>query len=118
MLKRSGAQRSHALQEQGFTVFIISWRNPDAELRHLGLDDYLLEGVMEALVHVRIQTKAKRVHSMGYCLGGTFLSIVAALMAKGYEYEPRLPELASVTLLAAQTDFTEPGCGHRSQRGF
>ena len=97
------------LVEQGFTVFIISWRNPDAELRHLGLDDYLLEGVMEALAQVHMQTKAKRVHSMGYCLGGTFLSIVAALMAKGYDYVHPLPELASVSLLAAQTDFTEPG---------
>ena len=97
------------LVEQGFTVFIISWRNPTAELRHLGMDAYLMDGVMEALAQVHRQTKAKRVHSMGYCLGGTFLSIVAALMAKGFEYVHPLPELASVSLLAAQTDFTEPG---------
>lgn len=107
---------------QGHTVFIISWRNPDASDRDLGMQDYLQLGVMEAMAAVKAQTGAPRIHSMGYCLGGTFLSIVAAALgrqqgAAGTPHRRRsdslsadqLPELASVTLLAAQTDFSEPG---------
>ena len=108
---------------QGYTVFIISWRNPDASDRDLGMQDYLQMGVMDALAAVKERAGAPRVHALGYCLGGTFLSIVAAAMGRhtrmaqnqtaGRRVEDRsmerLPELASVTLLAAQTDFSEPG---------
>ena len=108
---------------QGYTVFIISWRNPDASDRDLGMQDYLQMGVMDALAAVKERAGAPRVHALGYCLGGTFLSIVAAAMGRhtrmaqnqtaGRRAEDRsmerLPELASVTLLAAQTDFSEPG---------
>ena len=109
---------------QGYTVFIISWRNPDASDRDLGMQDYLQMGVMDALAAVKERADAPRVHALGYCLGGTFLSIVAAAMGRhtrmaqnqsagGRRAEDRamerLPELASVTLLAAQTDFSEPG---------
>ncbi len=107
------------LVSQGFTVFMISWRNPDADDRDLGMDDYLLGAVMQALRQTRLISNASAVHAMGYCLGGTFLAIVAALMgskeftareAKQSEaQEAPLPTLASVTLLAAQTDFSEAG---------
>jgi polyhydroxyalkanoate synthase len=107
------------LVSQGFTVFMISWRNPDADDRDLGMDDYLLGAVMQALRQTRLISNASAVHAMGYCLGGTFLAIVAALMgskeftareAKQSEtQETPLPALASVTLLAAQTDFSEAG---------
>ena len=113
------------LVAQGFTVFIISWRNPDASDRDLGMCDYLQRGVMDAMAVVQERSGAGRIHAMGYCLGGTFLSIVAAALGqrkpaqKGAAQNRRraddrsqlehLPELASVTLLAAQTDFTEPG---------
>jgi polyhydroxyalkanoate synthase len=107
------------LVSQGFTVFMISWRNPDADDRDLGMDDYLLGAVMQALRQTRLISNASAVHAMGYCLGGTFLAIVAALMgskeftareAKHSEtQETPLPALASVTLLAAQTDFSEAG---------
>ncbi len=99
------------LVAQGYTVFMISWRNPDAGDRDLGLQDYLQMGVMEAMAAIKAQTGAPRIHSLGYCLGGTFLSIVAAALGRP-ENAPRwghLPALASVTLLAAQTDFSEPG---------
>ncbi|MFM7760167.1 MAG: PHA/PHB synthase family protein [Burkholderiaceae bacterium] len=107
------------LVSQGFTVFMISWRNPDASDRDLGMDDYLLGAVMQALRQTRLISNASAVHAMGYCLGGTFLSIVAALMGSD-EFMAReatqtetketpLPTLASVTLLAAQTDFSEAG---------
>ncbi|QNP58786.1 PHA/PHB synthase family protein [Paenacidovorax monticola] len=108
---------------QGHTVFIVSWRNPDASDRDLGMQDYLRMGVMEAMAAVRAQTGAPRIHALGYCLGGTFLSIVAAALARSQgdarpaarggrraaPASPGLPELATVTLLAAQTDFSEPG---------
>ena len=107
---------------QGYTVFIVSWRNPDASDRDLGMQDYLRLGVMEAMAAVKERTQAPRIHALGYCLGGTFLAMVAA--ALGHEsradqgkgparehvaFPPHMPELASVTLLAAQTDFSEPG---------
>jgi polyhydroxyalkanoate synthase len=99
---------------QGHTVFMISWRNPDASDRDLGLDDYLRMGVMEAMAAVKKQTSEPRLHAMGYCLGGTFLSIVAAVLGRKSSQRGRrtgadMPALASVTLLAAQTDFSEPG---------
>lgn len=89
---------------QGFTVFIISWRNPDAEDRDLTMEDYRRLGVMAALEEVQTLVPGQRVHAAGYCLGGTMLAIAAAAM--GCRASDRL---ASITLLAAQVDFTEPG---------
>lgn len=100
------------LVDKGYTVFMVSWRNPDESCRELGLEDYLQTGVMEAMAAVRQATGANRIHSLGYCLGGTFLSIVAAALGRKDAVataDPRMPQLASVTLLAAMTDFTEPG---------
>ncbi|MDO9074700.1 MAG: poly-beta-hydroxybutyrate polymerase N-terminal domain-containing protein [Rubrivivax sp.] len=127
------------LVDQGFTVFMMSWKNPDADDRELGMQDYLRRGVMEAMAVVKSRADAPRIHALGYCLGGTFLAIVAAVLGRlqrqaaarptapntpaaargaaappprrrGDDLRPEsLPELASVTLLAAQTDFSEPG---------
>ena len=92
------------LVEKGHTVFMISWKNPDATDRDLGLADYVQLGFLDALAEVRRLVPGHKVHAVGYCIGGTLLSIAAALLAARHDHS-----LASVSLFAAQADFSEPG---------
>lgn len=92
------------LVERGHTVFIVSWKNPGADDRDLGMDDYLRLGAMAALNAIAELLPSRRIQGVGYCLGGTLLSIAAATLAR--EGDTRL---ASLTLLASETDFREPG---------
>ena len=91
------------LVEQGHTVFMLSWRNPDVRDRELGVDHYLRLGIRAAIEAANAIT-GQRLHAVGYCLGGTFLAMLAASMAgRGDD------RIASLTLLAAEVDFTEAG---------
>jgi len=100
------------LVQQGHTVYMLSWRNPDAADRDLSMDDYLNLGVFDALRAIgKLHGRKQPVHAMGYCLGGTLMAIAAAAVARrgGCEQAHDVPPLRSLTLLAAQTDFSEPG---------
>ncbi len=92
------------LVSQGHTVFMVSWKNPTANDRDLGMDDYLRLGIRAAIDAVAHIVPDRKIHSVGYCIGGTLLSIASASLAA--EGDRRL---TSMTLLAAQQDFSEPG---------
>ena len=92
------------LVKSGHTVFMISWHNPGVDDRDLGMDDYLQLGMLDALTTIQAILPKRKIHAVGYCLGGTLLSIAAA-----YLTDQDAGPFQSVTLLAAQTDFSEAG---------
>ena len=92
------------LVDQGHTVFCISWINPGADDRDLGMDDYLDQGFHAALNAVNTIVPHTKVHSAGYCLGGTLLATTLAYLAA-----KRQKRIASATFFTTMTDFTEPG---------
>jgi polyhydroxyalkanoate synthase subunit PhaC len=92
------------LVEQGYTVFMISWKNPTSEDRDLGLEDYINLGILSALNVIGHIVPHQKVHTVGYCIGGTLLMMAAAEMAKKKD-----DRLKSITLFAAGIDFEEAG---------
>lgn len=92
------------LVKKGHTVFMISWKNPKKKDRNLSMDDYLNLGILSSLDVINSVIPKQKVHLVGYCLGGTLTAIATATLARNNDNR-----LASMTLFAAQTDFTEPG---------
>jgi polyhydroxyalkanoate synthase len=90
--------------DQGHTVFVVSWVNPDAKLAEKGFEDYMLEGPYAALDAIEKATGEKSVNAIGYCLGGTLLSATLAHMAA-----KRDTRIKSATFFTTMVDFTESG---------
>jgi len=90
--------------DQGVTVFVISWVNPDKSLGTKTWDDYMKEGPLTAMDVIERATGEMKVHTMGYCVGGTLLATTLAWLA-----DKRRQRVTSATLLAAQVDFTHAG---------
>jgi polyhydroxyalkanoate synthase len=95
------------LVDQGFSVFITSWKNPDAAMSDVRLDDYLLEGVNEAVRVAAEFCKVPQVHLVGYCIGGTLVSTYMAWANKRFGVD-KVP-VAHWTLFTTLTDFSHPG---------
>ena len=92
------------LVSQGHTVFMVSWKNPTESDRNLGMDDYLRLGIRAAFDAVSRIVPDQKIHTAGYCIGGTLLSIAEAMFAAEGDHRT-----ATMSLLAAQQDFSEPG---------
>jgi polyhydroxyalkanoate synthase subunit PhaC len=92
------------LVDCGHTVFILSWKNPTTKDRELALEDYLHQGVLAAIAQIAHVCPGRSIHSIGYCLGGTLLAMAAALLGR-----EKNNVLQTVTLLASQVDFHDPG---------
>ncbi len=92
------------LVAEGFTVFLTSWVNPDSRLAGLGFDDYVMKGVIQAVDVVASVCRTKRINAVGYCSGGTMLSVAQSLMRARDD-----KRIVSCTLIATQTDFSDPG---------
>ena len=90
--------------DQGHTVFVISWVNPDERLAQKSFDAYVKEGILAALDAIERQTGEKEVNAAGYCLGGTLLATTLAYLAA-----KRQKRIASATFFTTMTDFTDPG---------
>ena len=90
--------------DQGMTVFVISWVNPDATMRTKSFDDYLLEGPLAAVDAIEQATGEKEVNMVGYCLGGTLLAATLAYMEAKKD-----KRIASATFMTALTDFRASG---------
>ncbi len=92
------------LTEQGFSVFLVSWVNPEPKLAHKTFEDYMLEGIYEAIAQTLKQAGTEKLNAVGYCIAGTMLSCTLAHMAaKGDK------RVTSATFFAAQQDFSEAG---------
>ena len=90
--------------EQGHTVFVISWVNPDEKLAHKDFQDYMLEGPLAALDAIEQATGEAECKVIGYCLGGTLLASMLAYMASKGD-----PRVKAATFFVSMTDFSEPG---------
>ena len=95
------------LVSKGHTVFVVSWKNPTAEMREVGMDDYLMQGPVTALEVAQQITGAKQVHAVGYCIGGTLLA--SAMAWFNHPDNLKTNPVEDWTLLTSLVDFEHPG---------
>ena len=92
------------LVDQGFTLFIVSWVNPDASYADVGMDDYIREGYLTAMAEVRRITDQKQINAVGYCIAGTTLSLTLSHLHRAGD-----TSVKSATFFTMLTDFSDPG---------
>jgi polyhydroxyalkanoate synthase subunit PhaC len=90
--------------DQGFTLFVVSWVNPDASYADVGLDDYIRDGYLRAMAEVRRITGEQQINTVGYCIAGTTLSLTLAHLEKMGD-----KTVKSATFFTTMTDFSDPG---------
>ncbi|WP_136645870.1 alpha/beta hydrolase [Tabrizicola sp. YIM 78059] len=90
--------------DQGFTLFVVSWVNPDASYAGTGMDDYIRDGYLRAMAEVRRITGEKQINAVGYCIAGTTLALTLAHLNKAGD-----KTVKSATFLTTLTDFSDPG---------
>jgi polyhydroxyalkanoate synthase len=94
---------------RGYTVFLVSWVNPDSHLAQKGFEDYMRQGIFAALDAVEAATGIRDPNCVGYCIGGTLLAATLAYMAATGDLNPEAERIHSATFWAAQADFSEAG---------
>ncbi|MDR0678002.1 MAG: alpha/beta fold hydrolase [Holosporaceae bacterium] len=95
--------------DKGFTVFMISWVNPDKKYKNKGFEDYINEGLLSSLDKIYEITKSESIHTIGYCVGGTLISSLLAYLAHPLCKKYPKIKIASATLLATLLDFERAG---------
>ncbi|TMO59548.1 class I poly(R)-hydroxyalkanoic acid synthase [Pseudoalteromonas aurantia] len=91
--------------EQGHTVFMMSWKNPDISMKDIGFEDYVVDGVIAAVDAIEKHTGESDINAIGYCIGGTLLATAMA-----YFVSKRMKQrIKSATLLTTLLDFSQPG---------
>ena len=93
------------LVESGITVFMISWRNPKSEMGRVTFDDYVTKGVLNAIETANKISGSKKINTLGYCLGGTLLSVACSILSTNQKENP----INSVSFLASMIDFADIG---------
>jgi polyhydroxyalkanoate synthase len=93
------------LLEQGFQVFMISWKNPDASMENLKFENYMTEGPLAAVEVIKDITGSEKINPVGYCVGGTLLAVMLAWLAAGDDENP----FHASTFMVALQDFTDVG---------
>lgn len=90
--------------DQGFTLFVVSWVNPDASYADVGMDDYIRDGYLRAMAETRRITGEKQINAVGYCIAGTTLSLTLAHLQRAGD-----TSVKSATFFTTLTDFSDPG---------
>ena len=90
--------------DQGYTLFVVSWVNPDTSYADVGMDDYIKEGYLTAIDEVKKITNEDKINAVGYCIAGTTLSLTLAMMQKRGD-----PSVKSATFFTTLTDFSDQG---------